>query len=117
MQPDSGELQQGEEVAAVGLEKAGEPVEVQSGLRALWREWWQWGSVLHLVFLLLLLVTPSVAGALGGRTWGALLGAAAVIPWLLFGGLGGRGDAGCFYFQAGLIGILLQVHYQLSRPK
>jgi hypothetical protein len=83
-------------------------------MRERWREQWQWGSVLHLVFLLVLLVTPSVAGALWGPARGVLLGAAAAICWLPFGCLSYRGNAGWYYFQGGLIGILLQIHYQLA---
>lgn len=114
MQLKSGNIPKSDEEIAIGASETRESIEVRNRLWERCREWWQWGSGLHLVFLLVLLVTPGVAGALWGPARGAVLGAAAAIFWLPFGCLSYRGTAGWYCYQGGLIGILLQIHHQLA---
>ena len=113
MQPKPGNIRESEVEAALGESGYGEPGGFRSGMRERWREQWQWGSVLHVVFLLVLLATPTVTGALWSPIWGVILGVIAALLWLPIGCLSTRG-AGWYYFQGGLIGILLQIHYWLS---
>lgn len=109
-----GGVRKPDEEIPVGASDPREASEVRNRLWERWREWGERGSVLHLIFLLLLLITPSVAGALWSPIWGVLLGIVALVFWLMFGCLCYRGNAGCFYFIAGWIGIVLQIQHQLT---
>jgi hypothetical protein len=91
-----------------------EEVGFPRGLQRLWKALFEWGSLLHVLFLLILLVTPSVAGALWGPTWGVMLGGAAMLLWFMFGNLSHRGIISWCYYLAGSAGILLQFYYQLG---
>lgn len=86
-------------------------------MREFWNRLWEWAGLPHLLLLLIALVTPSVAGALGGPIRGVLLGGGAMLFWLLFGCLSHRGIIAALYHLAGMIVIYLQLHHQLALAK